>query len=96
VRIETELFVLYQELKHNIELADRLETDVAPRYETALADTLRAFEQGRSSYLEYRAVETELLAVAYEILDAHADAYLLSIEIERLTGESLTPSPISE
>jgi len=96
IRIETELFVLYQELKHNIELAARLETDVAPRYETALADTLRAFELGRSSYLEYRAVQTELLAVAYEILDAHADAYLLSIEIERLTGESLSPSPISE
>lgn len=96
VRVETELFVLYQELKHNIELAARLETDVAPRYETALADTLRAFEQGRSSYLEYRAVETELLAVGYEILDAHADAWQLSIEIERLTGESLTPSPISE
>jgi cobalt-zinc-cadmium efflux system outer membrane protein len=96
VRIETELFVLYQELKHNIELAARLETAVAPRYETALADTLRAFELGRSSYLEYRAVQTELLAVAYEILDAHADAYLLSIEIERLTGESLSPSPINE
>jgi cobalt-zinc-cadmium efflux system outer membrane protein len=96
VRIETELFVLYQELNHNIELAERLGTDVAPRFEAALADTLRAFEVGRSSYLEYRAVQNELLAVAYEIIDAHADAYLLSIEIERLTGESLSPSPISE
>ena len=36
VQIETELFVLYQELVHNIELADRLETDVAPRLEAAL------------------------------------------------------------
>lgn len=96
VRIETQLFVLYQELKHNIELASRLETDVAPGYEAALADTFRAFELGRSSYLEFRAVQSELLAVAYEILDAHANAYLLSIEMERLTGESLTPTPISE
>jgi len=96
VRIETELFVIYQELKHNIELAARLETDVVPRFETALADMRRAFELGRSSYLEFRAVQTELLDVAYEIVDAHADAYLLAIEIERLTGESLTPPPISE
>lgn len=96
VQIETELFVLYQELKHNIELAARLETDVAPKFETALADMRRAFELGRSSYLEFRAVQTELLDVAYEILDAHADAYLLAIEIERLTGESLSPPPISE
>jgi len=96
VRIETGLFVLYQELKHNIELAARLETDVAPKFETALADMRRAFELGRSSYLEFRAVQTELLDVAYEILDAHADAYLLAIEIERLTGESLSPPTISE
>jgi len=96
VRIETELFVLYQELVHNIELAERLESDVAPKFESALADTLRAFELGRSSYLEYRAVQTELLDVAYEILDAHADAYRLAIEIERLTGESISVSPATE
>jgi cobalt-zinc-cadmium efflux system outer membrane protein len=96
VLIETQLFVLHQELTHNIELAEGLETDVAPKYETALADTRRAFELGQSSYLEFRAVQTELLDVVYEILDAHANAYLLAIEIERLTGESLSPSPISE
>lgn len=96
VHIETELFVLYQELVHNIELAERLETDVAPKYETALADMRRAFDLGRSSYLELRAVQTELLDVAYEILDAHADAYRLAIEIERLIGESLSTPPPSE
>lgn len=94
--IETELFVLYQELTHNFELAARLETDVAPKYESALADTRRAFELGRSSYLEYRAVQTELLEVAYEILDAHANAWRLAIEIERLTGESLALAPGNE
>jgi len=96
VQIETELFVLYQELKHNVELAARLETDVEPKFEAALADMRRSFELGRSSYLEFRAVQTELLDVAYEILDAHADAYRLAIEIERLTGESLSTPPISE
>lgn len=96
VRIETELFVLYQELVHNIELAERLETDVSPLLESALADTRRAFELGRSSYLEFRSVQTELLEVAFEILDAHADAWRLAIEIERLTGESLDPSPIAQ
>jgi cobalt-zinc-cadmium efflux system outer membrane protein len=96
VRIVTELFVLYQELVHNIELAEGLESNVAPRLESALADTRRAFELGRSSYLEFRGVQTELLDVAYEILDAHADAYHLAIEIERLTGESMTASSAPE
>ncbi len=96
VRTETELFVLYQELVHNMELAERLETDVTPLLETALADTRRAFELGRSSYLEFRAVQTELLEVAYETLDAHTDAWRLAIEIERLTGERLDRSPITQ
>lgn len=96
VRIETELFVLYQELRHNIELAEGLESEVAPRFETALADTLRAFELGRTSYLELRSIQTELLDVAYEIIDAQANALLLAIEIERLTGETLDASPIPQ
>jgi cobalt-zinc-cadmium efflux system outer membrane protein len=96
VRIETELFVLHQELRHNIELAEGLEAEVLPRFETALADTLRAFEVGRTSYLELRSVQTELLGVAYEIVDAYANAHFLSIEIERLTGESLDPSPMAQ
>lgn len=96
VFIETELFVLYQELTHNFELAERLENDVAPRYESALRDTGRAFELGRSSYIEYRAVQTELLEVAYEILDAHAQAWRLAIELERLTGAALSSAPGNE
>jgi len=96
VRIETQLYVMYQELIHNIELAAGLAAGVAPKIETALADTRRAFELGRSSYLEFRAMQTELLDVSYEIIDAHAQANLLAIEIERLTGTSLAPAPGSE
>jgi len=96
VEIETQLFVLYQALIHNIELAAGLSMEVAPRIEAALADTRRAFELGSSSYLEFRAIQTELLEVTFEIIDAHADANLLAIEIERLTGASLSAVPLSE
>ena len=96
VYIETELFVLYQELVHNVELAEGLESEVEPRIEGALADTRRAYELGSTSYLEFRAVQTELLEVAYEILDAQANARRLAIEIERLTGESLAVEPMAE
>ena len=95
VRIETELFILYQELVHNIELAEGLATGVVPLLEDALADTRRAFDLGRSSYLEFRSAQSELLEVAYETLDAHASAWRLAIEIERLIGESLEPPPIT-
>lgn len=90
VRIVTELFVLYQRLRHDIQLPERLVGEVIPGFEAALAETRRAFELGRSSYLELRALQTELLDVNTDLLEAYIDAHRLVIEIERLTGEPIT------
>lgn len=87
VDVATELFVLYQRLLHDIQLPARLEGEVIPGFETALADTERAFELGRSSFLEFREVQSELLDVSSQLLEAYIDAHRLVIEIERLTGE---------
>ena len=86
IRIETALFVLYQELNHNLQLAGRLTADVIPRLERALADTRRAYELGRSAYSEWRIVQGELLDAHNELLEASVDAHGIVIEIERLTG----------
>ena len=90
VRIETMLFVLYQELNHNLQLAGRLTADVIPRLEQALDDTRRAYEIGRYPYSEWRVVQGELLAANNELLEASVDAHRIVIEIERLTGVPLT------
>lgn len=91
VRIETALFVLYQELNHNIQLAGRLDADVIPRLERALADTRRAYEVGRYGYSEWRIVQGELLEAENERLEAGIDAHRIVIEIERLTGVGFAP-----
>lgn len=90
VRIETELFVLYQELRHDLQLAERLRADVIPALETALADTRRAYELGRYGYLELRAVQGELLEARSDLLEAAINAHRIVIEIERLTGTPFT------
>jgi cobalt-zinc-cadmium efflux system outer membrane protein len=86
VRIETALFVLYQELRHNTQLAERLREDVIPRLERALADTRRAYELGRYSYFEWTVVQAELLEANNDLLEASIGAHSIVIEIERLTG----------
>lgn len=86
VQIETALFVLYQELQHNLQLAARLRADVVPRLERALADTRRAYELGRSGYSEWSVVREELLEANDDLLEAGVDAHRIVIEIERLTG----------
>lgn len=86
VRLETALFVLHQELRHDLQFAARLRDDVIPRIERALIDTRRAYNLGRYSYLELSVVQGELLEANNDLLEASVDAHRLVIEIERLTG----------
>lgn len=85
-RIETALFVLHQELLHDTGVAATLSKRVIPLLESALEDTRRAYELGRSSYLELSAVQAELLQVHNELLETSVGAHGLVVEIERLTG----------
>ena len=86
VRIETALFVLYQELLHDVDVAATLRDRLIPLLESALADTRRAWELGRSSYFELSAMQSELLQARNELLETSIDAHGLVVEIERLTG----------
>jgi cobalt-zinc-cadmium efflux system outer membrane protein len=86
VDIETALFVLYQELNHDIEVAGRFARDIIPRIETALDWTRRLYEAGGYSYLELALVQSQLLDAREELLSVTANAHRLVIEIERLTG----------
>jgi len=91
VRLETALFVLYQELANDLQLARRLQGDVIPRIERALTDTRRAYELGRYSYFEWSVVQGELLEANNDLLEASVDAHRIVIEIERLTGVPAAP-----
>jgi cobalt-zinc-cadmium efflux system outer membrane protein len=86
VRIETALFVLWQELHHNYQTALRISEDVIPPIESALEDTRRAYELGRYGYFEWSSVLAELLQANNDLLEAQIAAHQLIIEIERLTG----------
>jgi cobalt-zinc-cadmium efflux system outer membrane protein len=92
IRIETMLFTLHQELNHYLQTARRLREDIVPRLEQALIETRRAFELGRYSYLEWRAVQGELLQANEALLESSIDAHGIAIEIERLTGVALAPA----
>jgi cobalt-zinc-cadmium efflux system outer membrane protein len=92
VRVETGLFVLHQELNHDLQFAGRMRGEVIPRLQSALDDTRRAYDTGRSNYSEWRVVQLELLAAQDDLLEASIDAHRLVIEIERLTGVSAAPA----
>lgn len=86
IRIETELFVLYQEALHSLHRANTVREEIIPRAEAALEETRRAYNLGRYGYFEWQVAQAELLQARTDFVDASADAHRNVVEIERLTG----------
>jgi cobalt-zinc-cadmium efflux system outer membrane protein len=90
VAIETQLFALYQELQHSLHRAATLRDEILPRVEKALDETERAYEMGRYSYFELRVAQADALRARTAVIVAIIDAHRNTIEIERLTGATLS------
>ncbi len=88
--IETALYVIYEKLQHSLHIIDALRGEIIPPLEQALTETLRAYNLGRYSYLEWRTVQAEVLDAQNALIEASIDARYNMIEIERLTGVRLT------
>ena len=58
----------------------------------ALSDTQRAYALGRYGYFELKVVQAELVNAQMALIEASIDAHRNVIEIERLTGATLTSS----
>ena len=92
VQIETQLFALYEELQHSLHRAATIREEILPRIEQALEDTERAYAAGRYGYFELRVVQAELLDTRTALVESSIDAHRYVIEIERLTGTTVTSS----
>jgi outer membrane protein, heavy metal efflux system len=94
LRLQAQLFELYQELRHAITEAEALRTSVVPEMEAALQDTRYAFERGRYSYLEWVDAQRELVEVRHALIQSARNAHVYRVEIERLTGAPLPTAGI--
>ena len=90
IRVHTQLYELFQELRHAITEADTLRIRVLPEMEAALKDSRYAFERGRYGYLEWAEAQRELLDVRRALIEAASNAHLYRAEIERLTGDAVS------
>jgi cobalt-zinc-cadmium efflux system outer membrane protein len=55
-----------------------------------MKSTSDAFAQGRYGYMELNAAQTELLDAQQSLIDAAVNAHQTRIDIERITGSTLT------
>ena len=89
-RLNTQIFVLLQNINHSKHVIDTLTGDVIPLLEQASEESSKAYEIGKIGYLQWTAVRQELLRTQAQLLDAYQAIHLQNIEIQRLTGVSLT------
>lgn len=92
LRSETKLFAMYQELQHSLHVANAFKKTILPKVEQALLETQRAYETGRYSFYELSSARAELLSARISLVEANVGALKRIIEIERLTGMSLSSS----
>ena len=90
IRYETTLYVLSRQLQRSLQRVISYQNSIIPQLEKALAETRRAYQLGRYSYLEWHTVQADLLAARSSLIEASSNAHLKVIEIERLTGVSMT------
>ncbi len=90
VQLDAELFAIYQELDHAYKEVAILRDDVLPKLEQAAEESRYAYERGRYSYVEWAAAQRELLEMRRSLSAAYANVHRYRVEIERLTGASLT------
>jgi len=89
-KLNTQLFVLLQNMKHSKHVIDTLTMQVVPLLEKASSQASDAYDIGRIGYLEWTTIKQELLSTQAQLLDAYQAIHLQHIEIQRLTGATLS------
>lgn len=89
-KLDVQLYVLLQEMKHSEHVIQTIRNDIIPSLESALTESKVAFERGQLNYNQYSSVRRELLNAQSKLLSAFESLHLQHIEIQRLTGTSIT------
>jgi len=85
-KLESKLFVEYQNYEHSMHVKELLAQEIIPKLEKALAETHKIYETGKYSYLDWLDVQNELLNAQSKLLNTQYKAHLNVLTIERLTG----------
>jgi cobalt-zinc-cadmium efflux system outer membrane protein len=81
---------MLQEMRHSRHVIDTTQQRIVPLLENALSEAASAFDIGKLNYSQWYIVQQELLTAKSRLLDAYESLHLQHIEIQRLTGSSIS------
>lgn len=91
-KLDAQLYILLQEMVHSQHVIKTIQAEIIPLLETALTEAGQAFDIGKLSYNQWNNVRKELLGAQNQLLNAYQSLHLQHIEIQRLTGMSVSDS----
>lgn len=91
IELHAHFLSVYEAFEQTLAEVNALRNDILPTLKQAMRATAEAFNQGRYSYLELSLAQRELLDSQLTLIDTTARAHALSTDIERLTGNTLSP-----
>lgn len=89
-QLDTQLYVLLQEIKHSHHVIETLQKRVIPALNTAHAQATDAYETGKLGYQQWVNLLNKKLGAQQDLLSAFEAIHLQHIELQRLTGTTLT------
>ncbi len=67
-----------------------LKNELLPQAKKLLIETERGYQKGRYSVLQWTDAQSELFSIEKSLIDIHQQFYLQHLELERITGQSMT------
>ena len=89
-RISTQLLLLTHKLKHSRHVITSLSNETIPLLEMASTKAEQAYKMGSYRYTDLYAVQQELISTQLALIEAYTNIQLFNIELERLTGASIS------
>ncbi|ACV26693.1 outer membrane efflux protein [Kangiella koreensis DSM 16069] len=87
--LNTQLYVLLQEIEHSKHVIDVNQETIIPLLKEAKEEVNKAYEIGRTSYLQWFNIHQDYLAAHLNLISTYKTLHLQNIELQRLTGTSL-------
>ncbi|MDF1833225.1 MAG: hypothetical protein P1U52_12810, partial [Porticoccaceae bacterium] len=89
-QLNTQLYVLLQKIKHSQHVIKTLQEQIIPALNNAQGQATQAYESGQLGYQQWTAILLKKLGAQQTLLSAFEAIHLQHIELQRLTGTTLT------
>lgn len=95
-RLEVALSRIHAAMLNNLDSLKRLQVDLRPVADSLLAEVKRGYQLGQYGVLQWVDAQQELFTIERQLIEAQHAVHLQFLELERLSGASLTAAADKE